>query len=59
MSDRIYLDYNATAPPQPAVVETVAEAMRLGGNASSVHGEGRVARARIEEVGRASCRERV
>jgi cysteine desulfurase len=52
MADRVYLDYNATAPPRPAVVEAVAEAMRLGGNASSVHGEGRAARALVEDARR-------
>lgn len=44
----IYLDYNATAPVWPEVTEAVAEALRLGGNPSSVHGLGRAARARVE-----------
>lgn len=59
----IYLDYNATAPVWPEVVEVVAEAMRLGGNPSSVHGVGRAARARVElararVAGLAGCRAR-
>ncbi len=52
-SGRIYLDYNATAPVWPEVVQTVAEALAATGNASSVHAEGRAARARIEEARRA------
>ncbi len=45
---RTYLDYNATAPAWPEVVDVVAETLRYGGNASSVHGEGRHARKIIE-----------
>ena len=48
MSARIYLDYNASAPAWPEAVEAVAEAMRAGANASSIHAPGRAARARIE-----------
>ena len=52
MSDAgaIYLDYNATAPIKPAVVDAVAEAMLLAGNPSSVHGFGRDVRKRIEDA---------
>ena len=49
-SGPIYLDYNATAPIKPAVVEAVAEAMMLAGNPSSVHGFGRDVRKRIEDA---------
>ena len=49
-SGPIYLDYNATAPIKPAVVEAVAEAMMLAGNPSSVHGFGRDVRRRIEDA---------
>ncbi len=45
---RTYLDYNATAPVWPGVIDVVAQALRSGGNASSVHHEGRAARATIE-----------
>lgn len=46
---RIYLDYNATAPCRPEVVATVARIMRdVPGNPSSRHGEGRAARAILE-----------
>ena len=44
----IYLDYNATAPIRPQVIETVAEHMHTVGNASSVHRSGRHARDVIE-----------
>ena len=46
--ERTYLDYNATAPVWPEVVDVVAQTLRAGGNASSVHQEGRAARAIIE-----------
>ncbi len=45
-----YLDYNATAPVWPDVVEAVSRALAAGGNASSVHGEGRAARQMVEEA---------
>jgi cysteine desulfurase len=46
----IYLDYNATAPVRPAVVAAVARALETGGNPSSVHAVGRVARNMVEEA---------
>ena len=45
---RAYLDHNATAPVRPAVAEAVARALMLPGNPSSVHAEGRAARAALE-----------
>ena len=45
-----YLDYNATAPVWPEVVEAVSRSLAAGGNASSVHGEGRAARQVVEEA---------
>ncbi|MCB9931061.1 MAG: cysteine desulfurase [Alphaproteobacteria bacterium] len=48
--DAAYLDHNATAPAKPGVAEAMADAVRLGGNASSVHQRGRAARRRIEAV---------
>lgn len=45
---RIYLDYNATAPIRPEALAAASEAMRLGGNPSSVHAAGRAARAIVE-----------
>ena len=45
---RTYLDHNATSPIRPEVAEAVARALVLPGNPSSVHAEGRAARAEIE-----------
>ncbi len=48
--DLIYLDYNATAPIRPQVIATIVDVMTEGGNPSSVHGIGRLAKARMEEA---------
>jgi cysteine desulfurase len=48
MTDRIYLDWNATAPLRPEARVAVAAALDCVGNPSSVHGEGRAARQLIE-----------
>jgi cysteine desulfurase len=46
---RHYLDHNATTPVRPEVIDAVASAMRVIGNSSSVHAEGRSARALVED----------
>ncbi|MEM0907693.1 MAG: cysteine desulfurase family protein [Pseudomonadota bacterium] len=51
-ANRIYLDWNATAPIAPGAREAAVEALCAGGNASSVHAEGRAARAMVETVRR-------
>jgi cysteine desulfurase len=48
--ERVYLDYNATAPVRPAVADAVARALGVTGNPSSVHAEGRTARGLIEDA---------
>ncbi len=48
MTERAYLDYNASAPLRPEVREAMIAALAGAGNASSVHHEGRRARALIE-----------
>ncbi len=48
MTERLYFDWNATAPLRPEAYSTMTAALRLTGNASSVHAEGRAARAVIE-----------
>jgi cysteine desulfurase len=48
MTKRIYLDYNATAPLRPEVREAMVAAFDAYGNPSSVHAEGREARALVE-----------
>jgi cysteine desulfurase len=50
MPDRIYLDWNATAPLRPEAREAMAAAWDLGGNPSSVHAEGRQARGLVEQA---------
>ena len=45
----VYLDWNATTPPHPSVVEAMQRASaELWGNPSSVHAAGRRARAVLE-----------
>ncbi len=50
MSARVYLDWNASAPLRPEARKAAHSALELGGNPSSVHGEGRAARRVIEEA---------
>jgi cysteine desulfurase len=45
---RAYLDHNATAPLRPEARAAMLAALDAVGNASSVHGEGRAARKRVE-----------
>lgn len=40
----VYLDHNATTPLDPAVRQTMCQAMEIGGNPSSIHAAGRDAR---------------
>ncbi|MGE6743122.1 cysteine desulfurase family protein [Allorhizobium pseudoryzae] len=49
---RAYLDWNATAPLGDAARRAMLKAYDLPGNASSVHGEGRAARAGIDRARR-------
>ncbi len=53
MSDRIYLDYNATAPVRPNVYDVWREVTQLPCNPSSIHKEGRAAKALLEMSRRA------
>ena len=53
---RTYLDYNATAPLRPEARAAMVAALGEVGNASSVHAEGRAARARIETARSAVAR---
>src|SRR6202521_6043162 len=48
MSDRVYLDWNATTPLRREAREAMAAAWGLPGNPSSVHAEGRYARRLVE-----------
>jgi cysteine desulfurase len=53
---RTYLDWNATAPLRPEAREAMLAALDLVGNPSSVHGEGRKARAVVEDAREAIAR---
>ena len=48
MMGRLYLDWNATTPLRPEARAAMAEAMAVVGNPSSVHAEGRAAKALME-----------
>lgn len=52
MKERVYLDYNATAPLRSEAREAMVAAMDIVGNPSSVHAEGRAAKALIESARR-------
>lgn len=47
---RVYLDWNASAPLREEARGAMARAMALAGNPSSVHAEGRAARALVERA---------
>lgn len=51
-NDRIYLDHCATTPILPAAREAMIASLDIKGNASSVHSDGRRARATIESARR-------
>jgi cysteine desulfurase len=46
----VYLDHAATTPMHPAAIEAMTTVLATVGNASSLHGTGRVARRRMEEA---------
>jgi cysteine desulfurase len=50
MTERVYLDWNATTPLRPEAKAAMAAAWELCGNPSSVHAEGRQARRLVEEA---------
>jgi len=50
VSARVYLDWNATAPLRGEARAAMAAAMDIVGNPSSVHAEGRAARALVERA---------
>jgi cysteine desulfurase len=52
MSGKVYLDFNATAPMRAPALAAMTAALAEVGNASSVHGFGRAARARVEAARR-------
>jgi cysteine desulfurase len=50
MAERVYLDWNATAPLRAEARAAMLAAMDLVGNPSSVHAEGRAAKAIVERA---------
>lgn len=50
MSDRIYLDYNASAPMLAPVKTAMVDVFELTGNGSSVHQSGRSVHGKIEQA---------
>jgi len=50
MADRIYFDWNATAPLRKEAQVALQEALAVTGNPSSVHAEGRAARHLVERA---------
>ena len=52
MTERAYLDWNATAPLRPDARAAMLAALDHAGNPSSVHAEGRTARQLIEQARR-------
>jgi cysteine desulfurase len=51
MTERLYLDHNATTPPAPEVVEAMTRALRDEfGNPSSIHSYGQRAKAAVDEA---------
>lgn len=50
MKQHIYLDYNASTPLDPRVIGEMTRAMGLFGNPSSIHAEGREARALVDDA---------
>ena len=45
-----YLDHNATSPMRPESLSAVTHALGVGGNPSSIHANGRAARAIVEDA---------
>jgi cysteine desulfurase len=50
MGERVYLDWNATAPLRDEARQALHDALALTGNPSSVHAEGRAARHLVERA---------
>jgi cysteine desulfurase len=50
LPDMYYLDHNATSPLRPESLSAVTHALAVGGNPSSIHANGRAARAIVEDA---------
>ncbi|OZA35978.1 MAG: hypothetical protein B7X92_08280 [Novosphingobium sp. 17-62-9] len=49
---RVFLDHNATSPLRPQARAAMLDALDQGGNASSIHADGRAARQLVEQARR-------
>ncbi|MGD9656343.1 MAG: cysteine desulfurase family protein [Methylocystis sp.] len=56
MTKRVYLDHNATSPLRPEARAAMLNALETLGNPSSVHAEGRAAKAALEDAREAVAR---
>src|SRR5690606_32295682 len=52
VTESLYLDANASAPPLPEALEALVAAARIGANPSSPHARGREARRLLDEARR-------
>jgi cysteine desulfurase len=50
MTERVYLDWNASAPLRPQARAAMVDALSQSGNPSSIHAEGRAARQIVERA---------
>jgi cysteine desulfurase len=50
MTERLYLDHNATSPLRPSALAAMSALLAEPGNASSIHREGQAARVHIEKA---------
>jgi translation elongation factor EF-G len=50
LARRTYLDHNASAPLRPVAREAMLAALEIDANPSSVHAEGRAARAKVVDA---------
>ncbi|MEP3655183.1 MAG: cysteine desulfurase family protein [Litorimonas sp.] len=50
MTDRVYLDHNATTIVWPNVIEAMTDALNVTGNPSAQHGDGRAANAIVSKA---------
>jgi cysteine desulfurase len=50
MNQFVYFDHNATTPITAGVANMISNTLVVGGNASSIHTAGRLARQKVEEA---------
>jgi cysteine desulfurase len=50
MNQFVYFDHNATTPITADVANMISDTLVVGGNASSIHAAGRLARQKVEDA---------